>query len=166
MHLPKVILLPFVDSIIGLATARPQRWLIWSKTQGSTVIVGGDKDTDSWPCLFFSHHYCTSHTHFKKKIFMQKCWCINCKDCILIYSWEACENLNQEIGVSNELYWTRFSLETGQQTIRTQHFQKAVSIHVLHSCFKLRKIIQLITIKRIIQVEIWKNNKIKQKLEM
>ena len=38
MHLPKVILLPFVDPIIGLATARPQRWPIWSKIQGSTVL--------------------------------------------------------------------------------------------------------------------------------
>ena len=37
MHLPKVILLPFFDKFIALATARPQRWPIWSKIQGSTV---------------------------------------------------------------------------------------------------------------------------------
>ena len=37
MYLPKVILLLFVNKIIGLVTAGPQRCSICSKIQGSTV---------------------------------------------------------------------------------------------------------------------------------
>ena len=40
MDLTKVILLTFVDKIIGLVTTRPQRWSLWAKVQGPTVVHG------------------------------------------------------------------------------------------------------------------------------
>ena len=39
MYLHQVIFIPVVDKIIGLVTARPQRWSLWAKVQGTTVLV-------------------------------------------------------------------------------------------------------------------------------
>ena len=51
----KSTLIPFVDKIIGLVTARPQRWSLWDNALTSVLTSTGKKTWCSLPTYFIWH---------------------------------------------------------------------------------------------------------------